>query len=146
MIDHLKKLGLSSAEQDGIVSQRIGQGAFRKDLLSIQGKCAICGLQEHSLLVASHIKGWKQSRNIEEQLDVNNGLLLCSMHDALFDKHFISFDPNNDYKIVISNHIGSSDFHKLNIRKAFELDKALIDKYDQIKFNKYLQHHLSKLK
>ena len=30
----------------------------------------------------------------EERIDANNGLLLCANHDALFDRHLISFEPD----------------------------------------------------
>lgn len=62
-------------------------------------KCVLCGGTDPRVLIASHIKPWSASTN-EERLDVNNGLLFCPNHDALFDKHIISFDL--DGKIVIS--------------------------------------------
>ena len=46
---------------------------------------------DERFLIASHIKPWHQSEN-QERLDVNNGLLLCPNHDAVFDKGYISFD------------------------------------------------------
>lgn len=58
----------------------------------------LCGVSDERFLVASHIKPWSQSDN-QERLDVNNGLLLCLNHDALFDKGYISF--NGDGMIMI---------------------------------------------
>lgn len=47
-----------------------------------------CGVSDEHFLIDSHIKPWSQSNN-QEWLDVNNGLLLCPNHDALFDKGII---------------------------------------------------------
>jgi hypothetical protein len=40
--------------------------------------------------VASHIVPWSEPTE-EERLDVNNGILLLPLYDALYDKHLISF-------------------------------------------------------
>ena len=80
--------------------ERKGQDKFKKDLLKHNNKCEICGINDEKLLIGSHIKSWKASKN-KERLDKNNGLLLCAMHDKLFDKGFISF--SNEGKIKISS-------------------------------------------
>ena len=49
----------------------------------------LCGVSDERFLIASHIKPWSQSNN-QERLDVNNGLLFCPNHDALFDKGYFS--------------------------------------------------------
>ena len=87
---------LSSTEKEVITKQRVGQGLF-KDLLKnkYHCKCALCGIQTEQMLVGSHIKPWKDCSDAEK-LDVNNGLLLCVHHDALFDKHLISFEDSGD--------------------------------------------------
>ena len=54
-----------------------------------------------ALFVASHIKGFSDANTTnEEKYDINNGLLLCSNADALFDKHLISV--NQDKELVFS--------------------------------------------
>lgn len=45
-------------------------------------------------------------------MDRNNSLLLFAIHDALFDKYFISFD---DDKILISNLLTDSDSENLRL-------------------------------
>ena len=52
------------------------------------------------MLIASHIKKWADCTNNAERLDENNGLLLCAHHDALFDKHLITFDETSGNLIV----------------------------------------------
>lgn len=48
-----------------------------------------------ALFVASHIKGFSDPNTTnEEKYDINNGLLLSSSADALFDRHLISIDEN----------------------------------------------------
>lgn len=71
------------------------------------------------LLIASHIKPWKDSTN-EERLDVNNGLPLCLNHDTLFDKHLISFDA--DGKIVVSDTLKEIDRVFKNVNLKIKID------------------------
>lgn len=93
-VGELQKLitNLSLTEQETIQKSRIGQGYFRELLINKYGcKCMLCGIETVSMLRASHIKSWASSTD-SEKLDENNGLLLCAHHDALFDKHLISFE------------------------------------------------------
>lgn len=69
------------------------QKIYRDRLLKeFKCKCALCNINIKELLVASHIVPYYQCTSNEERVDPNNGLLLCSLHDDLFDKGFISFD------------------------------------------------------
>lgn len=91
---------LSQTEKETVAKHRIGQGLFKELLLNKYGcKCALCTITTEKMLIGSHIKEWSASSD-EEKLDVNNGLLLCAHHDALFDKHLISFD--NAGKLIVS--------------------------------------------
>jgi len=52
-------------------------------------RCAFCGFQPrrlpgHRLLMASHIKPWRDSTN-RERLDHRNGIAACPVHDSAFD-------------------------------------------------------------
>ena len=112
--DILAQIGnLTETEREVVTKQRIGQGLF-KDLLKnkYNCQCALCNIKTESLLVGSHIKGWRDSTDAEK-LDENNGLLLCSHHDALFDKHLISFDVNGD--LMISPTLSASEQVELQI-------------------------------
>ncbi|MDX1521473.1 MAG: HNH endonuclease signature motif containing protein, partial [Anaerolineae bacterium] len=66
---------LSDTEREAIIQSRIGQGKFRTMLINYWQCCAVTGCQNETLLRASHIKPWRNSKN-EERLDVYNGLLL----------------------------------------------------------------------
>lgn len=91
---------LDQTEKEQVIKSRIGQSIFKKNLLKNEEKCKLCGVSDKHFLIASHIKPWSQS-NHRERLDINNGLLLCPNHDALFDKGYISF--GDDGRILISN-------------------------------------------
>ena len=53
------------------------------------------------MLVASHIKPWKDSDEKTERTNPSNGLCLNSLHDKAFDREFITID--NRYRIVMSS-------------------------------------------
>ncbi|MFD1781630.1 HNH endonuclease [Fredinandcohnia salidurans] len=55
----------------------------------------------------------------QERLDVDNGLLLCPNHDALFDKGFISFDENG--RIIISKILDDTLKVFLNINNSLQI-------------------------
>ena len=113
-----------------VVKSRVGQGLFKRKLLSKSCKCAICGLNIKSLLIASHCKPWVKATN-KERLDVNNGLLLCPTHDALFDKGLITF--KNDGEILISEEIEKSQYKLLNIND----DIRLVFRSEQLPYIEY---------
>jgi putative restriction endonuclease len=112
-------ISLDQTEKELIVKSRIGQTIFKKALLKQGGKCALCGVTDVRFLIASHIKQWSQSDNVE-RLDVNNGLLLCPNHDALFDKGYISFDDEGS--IIISESIENSLKVFLNINERMKVN------------------------
>ena len=124
-------------ETEAIVKSRIGQDKLRKELLNKSHCCELCGINLEEILVASHIKPWKDSDN-NEKLDVENTLLLCAMHDALFDKGLISF--GKDGKIIISKYLDENMQALLNIH-----DESRINNVSERKA-KYLEYHLSKHK
>ena len=84
---------LSVTERESIVKSRIGQGEFRDNLIKYWKGCSISSFSHFDLLIASHIKPWKDADN-EERIDLYNGLLLLPNYDKLFDRGYISFDKN----------------------------------------------------
>lgn len=134
-----KEADLTPSERQGVAKQRLTQGEFRsKLLLRHRNRCALTGLSNEDLLIASHIKAWAESDEFERR-DVNNGLLLCSPIDSLFDKHYISFF--NDGTIVISSSLGRKAQAVFGITKGMKL----IDP-PNAETQKYLSHHRSSLK
>lgn len=54
-------------------------------------KCAITGLDTPALLIASHIKPWsKCTDNLKHQVDPENGFLIASPIDKLFDRGYLT--------------------------------------------------------
>ena len=123
---------LNLEEQDAFINSsfktRNGkiQRIFRKNLLiEFDCKCAICNINDESLLVSSHILPYSKCENKEDMINRYNGLLLCPNHDALFDKNLISFNDNG--KIIISSKIDKI-IKELNIDKNISLDKKYLTK------------------
>jgi hypothetical protein len=97
----------NETERKGLVTSRVGQGAYRKSILHRwEFKCAITNYSKKEILIASHIVPWRDSTN-DERLDVNNGILLSPTYDALFDQHLISFE--NSGKIILSDFLQQSN-------------------------------------
>lgn len=91
------------SEVETIVKQRINQQFFRQAVLaSYNGTCCITGLSNKELLMASHIKPWKDS-SCSEKTDPTNGLCLNALHDKAFDRGFITI--SNKYTIIVSDDI-----------------------------------------
>ena len=125
---HLKP---DKTERQGLVISRVGQGYYRQELIKkFNCRCAVTSIDREEILIASHIVPWRLSTD-EERLDVDNGILLSPLYDALFDKHLISF--NDDGEILIANSI-KDDNLKTNIRL-----NAKIIVTEGMK--KYLYHH-----
>jgi putative restriction endonuclease len=80
----------------------IAQSIFRQALLSAyNSSCAVCGLTYPIALEATHIIPWSENEN--ERLNIQNGLLLCSVHHKLFDVG--AFIINDDYTISVNNNV-----------------------------------------
>ncbi|MFC6040521.1 HNH endonuclease [Paenisporosarcina macmurdoensis] len=102
-----------------MTAYRKTQSKFRSRLLDRESGCQLCNLSIPSLLVASHIVPWAIADE-SQKVNLNNGLLLCISHDALFDKCFISF--NEDGQILISDELPSSEFERLHINEQMIID------------------------
>jgi len=141
IIDILNDSQQEKAEEDTesirSVKVRIKQSQFRANLLKKCGRCQVTGLDEESLLVASHIKRWDSSNN-SERVDVYNGLLLNVAVDALFDKGYISF--KFDGSIMISSQYPAEIFEILNV---FEDSKISAEK-EQKHYLKWHQENVFK--
>lgn len=89
------------------VKTRVYQSFFRKAVLAeYDEQCCITGLKIPQLLVASHIKPWKDDEH--NRTNPKNGLCLNALHDKAFDTGFITVMPN--YTIAISKQLsGLSD-------------------------------------
>jgi putative restriction endonuclease len=92
----------STTEVVAMVRVRRGQQFFRQTVLNAYSvRCCITGINVPRLLVASHIKPWRDFPN--ERLDPRNGLCLSSLHDAAFDAGLITLDEH--LKVVLSRRL-----------------------------------------
>jgi putative restriction endonuclease len=95
VIEEINNADIESTEKDQLIKARKGQGKFRQNVQKIESKCRVTGVTEKNMLIASHIKPWRQSNNFE-RLDGNNGLLLSPHIDKLFDQGWITFSDIGD--------------------------------------------------
>ena len=61
-------------EREAFFKERIGQSLLKEKLLKEKRNCELCGINKKELLIASHIKPWSESNDVE-RLDINN--VLC---------------------------------------------------------------------
>lgn len=132
-IEELEKTKYKETEKQALVKIRLGHSKLRDEVIKNKYKCEICGLSYNKLLVASHIKPWSKSDD-SEKLDFENILLLCSMHDALFDKGLISFDDNG--KILISRELGEEEKALVNINEDSCIDINSQKQKDYLKYHR----------
>jgi predicted restriction endonuclease len=86
-------------ESTQLVKVRRVQSFFRKTVLVSYGEqCAITGLSNRKLLIASHIIPWKD--NEKRRADPTNGIALNALHDKLFDQGLMTFDES--LRVVMS--------------------------------------------
>lgn len=124
--------GLTETERNYLRSSRVGQGQFRKDIISkYGGRCPITGIEQDQLLVASHIKPWKVCTNAE-RLDSSNGILLSALVDRLFDKGLVSF--SEDGAVIVSPSLSTSDRAKCGIEQWQQLQLTAQSKL-------YMEYH-----
>lgn len=92
------------------------QDKLREFLLKLySNKCAICDIDDPVLLRAGHIVPWAVDK--QNRLNPANAILLCILHDLLFEEGFISF--NDDLGLLISKELRNSK--SLFLKKALEL-------------------------
>lgn len=76
-----------------LAKARVGQGLFRKRVMLLDSACRVTGVTDTRLLIASHIKPWRDASNAE-RVSGYNGMLLSPHVDALFDQQFVAFEDD----------------------------------------------------
>ena len=88
-----------ATDATAVIRVRRGQQFFRQTILSSYGvRCCISEISVPRLLVASHIKPWRDFP--KERLNPQNGVCLSSLHDAAFDAGLITIDET--FTVLIS--------------------------------------------
>ncbi|MES2381488.1 MAG: HNH endonuclease [Bacteroidota bacterium] len=121
----------------------MAQKMFRLALLKVYDySCSFCGLSFEEALDSSHIIPYSKS-NLNQRLDIRNGLLLCSNHHKLFDSGIITvnqdytisyFDPNEKTGL-------HSNYDKLNTLKLHRKKIKLPDDEKHYPNKEYLTYH-----
>lgn len=81
-----------------LAKARVGQGLFRKRVILLDGACRVTGVSDTRVLVASHIKPWREASNAE-RINGHNGILLSPHVDALFDEELITFEDDGQMQV-----------------------------------------------
>lgn len=110
--DHPEKYG-----EPVLTRPRLGQGGFRMKITSIYGKCAVSGEHSIPVLEAAHIKPY----SISGSHDIQNGVLLRSDIHKLYDRGYVTIDP--DYNFKVSDRL-KDEFN--NGKTYYQLDKQKI--------------------
>lgn len=84
-----------------IVQQRVHQPAFRaRVMLAYEGTCTVCELRHPELLDAAHII---EDGQVGGDPVVTNGLSLCKIHHAAYDRRLLGISP--DYHVHINDRL-----------------------------------------
>jgi len=103
----------NATTKETMVDARIGQGAFRSQVLAIwNSQCCVTGSTTLDAIRASHIRPWRDS-NSKQRLDPNNGLPLVATLDALFDAGLITF--SSDGKLLVSRKVDDNEKETLRL-------------------------------
>ena len=118
--------------------QRLHQREFRERVvLAYQHHCAVCRLRRNELLEAAHIVADADPLGVPS---VRNGLALCTLHHAAFDRHVIGVTP--DYLVEVRADVlnesdgpmlvhGLQGFHGTRLfvpqRQAAQPDRRLLE-------------------
>lgn len=128
------------SEDDGTdvfatMKARKGQHKLRKMLLvNYRQRCALCSINDARLLVTSHIKPWADSSK-EERVDPTNAILLCKLHDALFENGYISI--SDSYEVVYSS-------YEKFIEQGIATNLVFCKPVQDIPGQPYLEYHRTK--
>lgn len=119
------------------ISVRVNQGFFRASVLAAyNNQCCITGLQQPELLIASHIKPWKDDE--QHRLNPQNGLCLNALHDKAFDRGLISL--SEDFRVLLSpklhNQQGFDLFFKPFANQSIALPERLSPDLELLRFHR----------
>jgi len=125
--------------KETFVKSRTFQSQLREYALKYyNNKCAICGIDIKELLNVSHIIPVKD--DIKDAGKVENTLLLCKLHDAMFDKGLITINKN---AVLVSKKCTKTNSSVMKDEIAF-LNQVQIQ-IDLTKSENFLDYHRNKI-
>jgi hypothetical protein len=133
-IEDVQRRPIPPTTKAALVNARVGQGAFREQVLELWGQCcAVTGSVTLNAIRASHIRPWRHSTD-KERLDPYNGLPLLASLDALFDTGLISFASSG--RLLVSGKLSATE------KSIFGLhDKSSLKTKPTAKTDRYLDYH-----
>jgi len=109
---------IGETQKAQMIYSRRGQGVFKANVRLIEHACRVTKVANPKHLIASHIKPWSKSDDIEK-LSGYNGLLLAPHIDHLFDRGLISFENNG--KLILSKQFDHEVLNKWSINKTINV-------------------------
>ena len=94
--------------------------------------CRVTGVDDSRLLIASHIKPWRDSTNLE-RINGFNGIMLSPHVDALFDERLISFE--DDGRMLSHPSLNDDVLARWSISKATKVGQFRTEQ------SAFLYHH-----
>ncbi len=143
-LTELEREVADETEREVLAKARIGQGKFRAELISKWGKGEVCALTSvgvPEMLIASHIKPWRESSN-QERLDPMNGVLLVSHADRLFDKYLMSFENQSGDLVAVFHPRVRAIVVNLGLKTHMKLDTSNIGFSDEERLRQHMAEHL----
>lgn len=145
---HIERNEPDVTEREALVQARIGQGRFKADVTRLWGRgetCTLTGIALPELLIASHIKPWRESSNAE-RLDPANGLLLAVHVDRLFDRHLLSFElQRDDFRAVVAPRV-QPIAAKLGLTPGMPLASSALSPGGMSRIGQYMADHLARFR
>lgn len=118
--------------------------AFYKDTLfhEFDHACPLCAINIPHMLIASHIKPFRDCAHIYEAIDHNNGLLLCRNHDYLFDQGYFTFDAHG-YIVFSEEMLRRDHLEAYVLRKNYRLPTCFLTR-ERLQFLEYHRKNIFK--
>lgn len=142
----INRRDIPTTTRDALIQARVGQGKFRTDVTNLWGKgevCSLTGIDVPELLIASHIKPWRDSDDAE-RLDACNGLLLAIHVDKAFDKYLLSFsESRGDFSVSMHPRVVAA-LRKTGVTPSMKLMTSHMNLSDGRRFSGYIGEHFRK--
>lgn len=118
LVEEVKASYMAQTEKEAIIKSRRGQGEYRKKAIELWKVCSVTGFEKRDILIASHIKPWKLSNNLERVTPFNS-LVLVPTLDKLFDRGYMGVDTNG--KVLLSDRVKKSDWTRIGLNSTSHL-------------------------
>lgn len=125
-------LALPETQRLQLAKARIGQGLFRKRVMLVEPRCRVTGVEDPRLLIASHIKPWRDASNAD-RINGFNGIMLSPHIDALFDERLISFEDNG--RMLVQESLPQDVLERWSIRSDTHVERFRPEQ------SRFLEHH-----